>query len=310
MAYNEIRLLHADEIECRVAMVTETGVSLLLYKDARVDQRILDETFTTFGWKRSHQVIDGNLYCTVEVWDTEKSQWIGKQDVGKESYTEKEKGQASDSFKRACVNWGIGRELYSAPFIWVPVEKVNIQKIKEKYVTKDRFQVTDINYNDKREIIGLQIQNQRGEIIYSYYAGKRKEEAQSRSKQTKGNSTEVRTKLAEKAMQNRIDELQRELDRTGVSWQTVLRRYGLSDIEQVLLAEWREKKDFYQREGQKRDELLGRLNDVEKQLFEEYMEMVLEGNNEKEMAIYQNGFLDGLYVANKIQHLDKIERRK
>lgn len=81
-------------------------------------------------------------------------------------------------------------------------------------------------------------------------------------------------------------------------------------IEQVLLAEWREKKDFYQREGQKRDELLGRLNDVEKQLFEEYMEMVLEGNNEKEMAIYQNGFLDGLYVANKIQHLNKIERRK
>ena len=77
-------------------------------------------------------------------------------------------------------------------------------------------------------------------------------------------------------------------------------------IEQVLLAEWREKKDFYQR----RDELLGRLNDVEKQLFEEYMEMVLEGNNEKEMAIYQNGFLDGLYVANKIQHLNKIERRK
>lgn len=240
MADKEIRLLHADEIECRVAMVTETGVSLLLYKDARVDQRILDETFTTFGWKRSHQVIDGNLYCTVEVWDAEKSQWIGKQDVGKESYAEKEKGQASDSFKRACVNWGIGRELYSAPFIWVPVEKVNIQKIKEKYVTKDRFQVADINYNDKREIIGLQIQNQRGEIIYSYYAGKGKEEAQSRSKQTKGNSTEVRTKLVEKAMQNRIDELQRELDRTGVSWQTVLRRYGLSDINQMTAEQYRD----------------------------------------------------------------------
>lgn len=240
MADKEIRLLHADEIECRVAMVTETGVSLLLYKDARVDQRILDETFTTFGWKRSHQVIDGNLYCTVEVWDTEKSQWIGKQDVGKESYAEKEKGQASDSFKRACVNWGIGRELYSAPFIWVPVEKVHIQRIKEKYVTKDRFQVADINYNDKREIIGLQIQNQRGEIIYSYYAGKRKEEAQSRSKQTQGNSTEVRTKLAEKAMQNRIDELQRELDRTGVSWQTVLRRYGLSDINQMTPEQYRD----------------------------------------------------------------------
>lgn len=239
MAYKEIRLLHADEIECRVSMVTETGVSLLLYKDARVDQRILDETFATFGWKRSHQVIDGNLYCTVEVWDAEKSQWIGKQDVGKESYTEKEKGQASDSFKRACVNWGIGRELYSAPFIWVPVEKVNIQKIKEKYVTKDRFRVTDINYNDKREIIGLQIQNQRGEIIYSYYAGKKKEEVKNQLKQASGNSTEVKTKLAEKAMQNRMDELQKELDRTGVSWQDVLKRYGLSDINQMTSEQYR-----------------------------------------------------------------------
>ena len=81
-------------------------------------------------------------------------------------------------------------------------------------------------------------------------------------------------------------------------------------IEQILLAEWREKKVLYQREGQKRDELLERLNDAEKQVFEEYMEMILESNNEKEMAIYQNGFLDGLYVANKIQNLDKIERRK
>ncbi len=240
MIYKEIRLLHADEIECRVAMVTEKGVALLLYKDARVDQRVLDETFTMFGWKRSHRMIDGNLYCTVEVWDAEKKQWIGKQDVGKESYTEKEKGQASDSFKRACVNWGIGRELYSAPFIWIPIEKVNIQKNKDKYVTKERFQVTNITYNDKREIIGLQIQNQRGEIIYSYYAGKRKEEAQNRSKQTNGNSAEVKTKLEENTMQNRIDELQRELDRTGVSWQTVLRRYGLSDINQMTPEQYRD----------------------------------------------------------------------
>ena len=85
---------------------------------------------------------------------------------------------------------------------------------------------------------------------------------------------------------------------------------GILGLFKEAASKRREKKDFYQREGQKRDELLGRLNDVEKQLFEEYMEMVLEGNNEKEMAIYQNGFLDGLYVANKIQNLDKIERRK
>ena len=93
-----IRLLRADEIECRIATINEKGLSLLLFKDARVDQKILDETFTPFGWKRSHQMIDGNLYCTVEVWDEGKGQWIGKQDVGTVSHTEKEKGQASDSF--------------------------------------------------------------------------------------------------------------------------------------------------------------------------------------------------------------------
>ena len=122
-----IRLLRADEIECRASMASEKGVSLLLYKDARVDQRILDETFGLFGWKRSHQCIDGNLYCTVEVYNKEIGEWISKQDVGTNGYTEKEKSQASDSFKRACFNWGIGRELYTAPFIWIPAEKADIK---------------------------------------------------------------------------------------------------------------------------------------------------------------------------------------
>lgn len=125
---NQIRLLHADEIECRVSVVKESGVSLLLYKDARVDQRVLDETFGMFGWKRSHQCIDGNLYCTVEIRDPASGEWIAKQDVGTVGYTEKEKSQASDSFKRACFNWGIGRELYTAPFIWVPAADAAIRK--------------------------------------------------------------------------------------------------------------------------------------------------------------------------------------
>ena len=85
----------------------------------------------------------------------------------------------------------------------------------------------------------------------------------------------------------------------------LLKEAASKRIEQILLAEWRGKKDFYQREGQRRDELLGRLNDVEKQLFEEYMETILEGNNEKELAIYQNGFLDGIYAAKTIQNMKK-----
>ena len=114
-------------------------------------------------------MIDGNLYCTVEVWDKEKNQWIGKQDVGTMSYTEKEKGQASDSFKRACFNWGIGRELYTAPFIWIPAERVNIQKKEreKKFYTYDRFHVWSINYDEEGKINAVMIVNQKNEIVYS-----------------------------------------------------------------------------------------------------------------------------------------------
>ena len=161
-----IRLLRADEIECRVSTINEKGLSLFLFKDARVDQRILDETFTPFGWKRTHQCIDGNLYCTVEIWDEEKGQWIAKQDVGTTSYSEKEKGQASDSFKRACFNWGLGRELYTAPFIWVPATKVNIQRQGDRYTTSDRFCVHSISYNLQREISALTVVNQNGQKVF------------------------------------------------------------------------------------------------------------------------------------------------
>ena len=166
MEEKTIRLLRADEIECRVAVINERGLSLLLFKDARVDQRILDETFTPFGWRRTHQSIDGNLYCTVEVWDEKKQQWIAKQDVGTMSYSEKEKGQASDSFKRACVSVGIGRELYTAPFIWVPAMNANILKKGERYVTTDSFYVRSIAYNDQREITALVIENGKGQRVY------------------------------------------------------------------------------------------------------------------------------------------------
>ena len=126
----EIRKLKANEIDCRVSQVSEKGLSLLLYKDARADMKVLDETFGPMNWKRSHQLIGDRLYCTVEVFDFDKQEWVAKQDVGTESNTEAEKGQASDSFKRACSNFGIGRELYTAPFIWVAADKATITKGK------------------------------------------------------------------------------------------------------------------------------------------------------------------------------------
>lgn len=156
----EFRTLNANEIDCRVASISEKGLSLLLYKDARVDQNILDEVVGKEGWQRSHQIIDGRLYCTVSIWDEKKQQWISKQDVGTESYTEKEKGQASDSFKRACFNWGIGRELYSAPFIWIKAGDANIKQGNNgKISCYDKFVVEQIIYDDNREIVALSIKN-------------------------------------------------------------------------------------------------------------------------------------------------------
>ena len=127
----EIRLLSKEDIDVRVAQTNTYNnngqlivkVSLLLYKNARVDMKILDELFTPMGWKRSHKLIGDRLYCQVEVYDQAKKEWICKEDVGVESNTEAEKGQASDSFKRACVNWGIGRELYTAPRVSVTLNE-------------------------------------------------------------------------------------------------------------------------------------------------------------------------------------------
>lgn len=157
------RDLKASEIDCRISTVKTNGISLLLYKDARVDQNVLDETVGPFNWQRSHDVIDGNLYCTVSVFDAEKGIWVSKQDVGKESYTEKEKGQASDSFKRACFNWGIGRELYTAPFIWISSSNCNINGTK----CNDKFEVDSIVIEDKT-IKALSIKNKStGKIVFT-----------------------------------------------------------------------------------------------------------------------------------------------
>ena len=161
------RDLRADEIDCRVSTCNQNGVSLLLYKDARADMIILDETVGAENWQRSHELINGNLFCNVSI--RCEGDWITKQDVGTESFTEKEKGQASDSFKRACFNWGLGRELYTAPFIWVNASDCNMkQQDNGKWTTYDRFEVNDIKVENKR-ITGLSIRNSKtGNIVYTF----------------------------------------------------------------------------------------------------------------------------------------------
>lgn len=145
----EFRLLRADEIDVRISTVSQYGVGLLLYKDARCDQNILDETVGAMNWQRHHSRDNAN--CIVSIWDNDKQMWIEKEDTGTESYTEKEKGLASDSFKRACFNWGIGRELYTAPDMFVRPGNLKRFEGKEgRYTCRDRFRVESIEYDGKR----------------------------------------------------------------------------------------------------------------------------------------------------------------
>lgn len=160
----KFRTLRADEIDVRVATVKESGVSLLLYKDARCDMNILDETIGSMNWKREHTRDNAN--CIVSLWDSKKQQWISKEDTGKESFTEKEKGIASDSFKRACFNWGIGRELYTAPFIWVKAEDANIKQYNNKFSSNEKFIIEKIAYDEAKNITGLSIQNSKGKRVF------------------------------------------------------------------------------------------------------------------------------------------------
>lgn len=169
------RNLKANEIDVRVSTCNEKGVSLLLYKDARVDMDILDETVGPMNWQKHYSRDNAN--CIISIWDKEKQQWIGKEDTGTESYAEKEKGLASDSQKRSAICWGIGRELYTSPFIWIPADKGGIYDTGRKdkngktvYSTNDKFKVEAIEIIDK-EITGLSIKNQNNQRVFLYKKG-------------------------------------------------------------------------------------------------------------------------------------------
>lgn len=155
----KFRDLFADEIECRVQSVKQNGLVLLLYKNARCDMNILDEAVGPENWQREHYECKGNLFCRVGIdvnalAEDADSRWVWKSDCGTESNTEAQKGEASDSFKRACFNWGIGRELYTAPFTWIPADKCNIVNGK----CYDKFVVEKILIENKR-IVALAIWN-------------------------------------------------------------------------------------------------------------------------------------------------------
>ena len=167
----EIPLLRACDVELRAAQTRKNSygayITLLVYKDARVDMRILDKVFGPLNWQRHHKEINGRLYCTISVWDDEHARWIEKEDVGTESNTEAVKGESSDSFKRAGFCWGIGRELYDAP-------NISFKLMDDEYTDKNgkiacyaKFRVAEMEYDRERgEFIKFTVVDKNGNVRF------------------------------------------------------------------------------------------------------------------------------------------------
>ena len=180
----QIPLLEKDDIEVRIQQACKGNKALaLLYKTSRTDMRILDEVFGIYGWKDEYKEIKGNLYCGISIYDNEKKEWITKWDCGIESQQEDDnskKAEASDAFKRAGTKVGIGRELYTSPLIFLNVETKDSgrksksgKSIYELVNPFDKFNVSYITYNDKREISSLEIVDSKGNVVYQFNCSKK-----------------------------------------------------------------------------------------------------------------------------------------
>lgn len=171
----EFRDLRADEIELRVGNTKRkdnskpksesnpvVGFQILLYKTARVDANILDETVGAFNWQKRFYQVKNTMICSVGIKDEDTGEWVWKDDAGDDDYTtEQVKGEASDSFKRAGFAWGLGRlNLYYSPFIWL--------KCDDKVNEFSKLYVSEVQY--KEHIISKLIIRDRisDEVIYSY----------------------------------------------------------------------------------------------------------------------------------------------
>lgn len=166
--------LTIDEIDFRVQSVNKGGyATILAYKDARVDMNRLDAVYGVGYWQKKYDVINDNLFCSVGVWNKELNQWVWVQDVGTESMAEKEKGQASDAFKRACFNLGIGRELYDYPIIQVKLLDEELDKTTGKpnwnFKLKEWIWFSQFNENGKLNYLGAKDQNGKARFQFGTY---------------------------------------------------------------------------------------------------------------------------------------------
>lgn len=215
------RLLRADEIEARVSTVSDKGCSVLLYKNARCDMNILDETVGPLNWQRDHKDLKGNMYAGIGI-RAEDSTWVWKWDCGTESYTEAEKGEASDSFKRAGFNWGIGRELYTSPFVWFSAEQVNLKEKNGKYTTYDRFSVEEIEYTEDRKVSWVKVINTKTNAAFTW--GKSK-------KLNDQNKDDFLT-------EEQAAELERYIKAADINMEKLLEKYHIEKLQEMKMVRY------------------------------------------------------------------------
>lgn len=160
----EFRTLKANEIEVRPGVTKYKGkAELLLYQNSRVAMQLLDEAFG-MDWASDYKVLNGVVYCGIAFFNKDTNSYLWRWDCGTPSEIEENKGAAADSFKRAAVKIGIGRELYTSPRI--------IVECPDRYYRNDklteRFSVAHIEYDSKRRIKDLQIVDSRGNLVYNF----------------------------------------------------------------------------------------------------------------------------------------------
>lgn len=225
----DIRLLKPNDIEVRIQSANKGGVRLLLFKNARVDMSILDETFGAMNWQRTHT--RDNTNCIVSVWDEEKKQWISKEDTGTDSNMEAQKGRASDSFKRACFNWGIGRELYTAPDIFIRKGDLKTyEDMGNRQICFDRFSVTDITY-DGRTIATVTIRNENNGLVQTFG---NKPPTRPTHKTVDPTQPTPETKVTKA----NIDAVKKAIEKKGVSISLVLGMAGVETLEGITADEY------------------------------------------------------------------------
>lgn len=240
-----IPLLEKEDIEVRIQQACKGNKALaLLYKTSRTDMRILDKVFGIYGWKDEYKDIKGNLYCGISIYDNEKKEWITKWDCGIESQQEdgnERKAEASDATKRCAVKIGIGRELYTAPMIFLNAQTKEISsngnKVKYGLVNPyEKYSVSYIAYNGRREISSLEIVDSKDNVVYSFNCGRKPKNSSTilDNSKPKNVSTEEEKAVRTQDKRSKRDIIKEMIDGTNLTLETVdgwvMKRFKKVDI--------------------------------------------------------------------------------